>query len=147
MTLGSYLIARNRLAEAEPLLLEALPLFRKAGTPELSRFAFTNYQIGYLRNRMGRFAAAEAPLREGLATRRDLSPPGDPRISTFERELGSCLAGQGRYAEAEPLFLDAWALLKSATGPDSPASQETLAKLRSLYVHWGKPDKARALPQ
>jgi tetratricopeptide (TPR) repeat protein len=55
---------------------------------------------------------------------------------------GAALAGQGKFADAEPLLLQSFSVLNKDPSALPLFVDETMRRLESLYVDWGKPDRA-----
>jgi serine/threonine-protein kinase len=146
------LMRRGKYDEAVPDLQEALNIAVPALGSEhpLVGIYKINLASAYLaRNEP---AAAEPLLRHALQirqrapgvvpSRRRTLPEDDWSVGATRSLLGATLVSLKHYAEAEPLLLAARRDLDIAPGPQSPEARATLARLVSLYVAWGRPDKA-----
>jgi tetratricopeptide (TPR) repeat protein len=89
--LGNVLRAQGKLAEAEPLLREALEVFRrKLGNEHPGTLKSINY-LGLLLRAQGEYDEAEALLREALEGRRRQLGDEHPITLTVSRSLDALL--------------------------------------------------------
>jgi len=149
--LGNYgleLRGQQRLAEAKPLLVEALAI-RRASLPSGHPLIAT--ALGSLAvvleaeiSCRGRLEQAEPLHLEALEINRRALPAGHPDVATALNNLARLYKAQQRLPEAEPLFVEALAIKRAslpAGHPDLAFCLNNLARLwldRQVYT--------RALP-
>ena len=138
--LALALLQMNRLSEAEAQLRDLLKDYRKAAKDD--QIASWQSRLGEALTLQGRLKEAEPFLRETLQACERLNRP-HPLTSQTLSVLGACLTAQGQYAEAEPLLLQAFqGLDKQAGFLMVKRRQQTIERLVTLYVQWGKPEQA-----
>jgi tetratricopeptide (TPR) repeat protein len=143
--LGLLLSAGPNKAEAERLLREALRIDEQVLGRE-------HFDVGTDLVNLAKLLCATGNASEGaeLARRaariytRDMGaeswPVAQARVTT-----GQCLTMTRRYAEAEGELLAGLRGLESALGPAHWRVDTARVRLRTLYVTWGKPEKAQAV--
>jgi len=139
--LCGVLHARGRLGEAEIACTRALEMSRRL-IGEHPRVAAKMVTLASVMIDQGRAVDAEPLLRRALAMYQGTLPSGHWRIADAESVLGACLTHLGRYPEAERLLVESYPTLRSDTPPGSRQSREARARLRALYLAWGKPAEA-----
>ena len=73
-------------------------------------------------------------------------PEGHWRTAVAASTEGAALAGLLRYTEAEQLLLDSYTVLTSDAVAIPMFVSQARERLVSLYVAWGKPEKAAEIP-
>jgi tetratricopeptide (TPR) repeat protein len=142
---GNLLWKRREYAQAEPLLREALALYRKLyprGHPDLA--ASLNNLGGLLLER-GEYAQAEPLLREALALGRKLYPQGHPHLAASLNNLGNLLRARGEYAQAKPCYREALALGRKLYPQGQPHLAASLNNLGDLLRERGEYAQAEPL--
>jgi tetratricopeptide (TPR) repeat protein len=110
--LAMLLFRQEKYAKAEPLLREALPLFRrKFGErhPDATRVV---KNLAYTLMRRLKYAEAEALLREALPWVEERDGARSWELAKFSEALGHCYTRQGKFSEAEPLLRRAIAIFR-----------------------------------
>ena len=149
--------ALGKLAEAEPLLREAVEIRRKTNPGAYPDLGYCLTSLGWVLLEKGAPGQAEPLLREASAIIQKPFPHESPdnrekdwhavwpRFQAMNL-LGASLLGQREYAEAEPLLIRGYEGLKSRETRLFPLVQKTVpeaaALLAQLYEAWGKPEKA-----
>ena len=166
--LGRTLHALGKLAEAEPLLREAVEIRRKTESAAYPSLGHCLTWLGWVLLDEGQPGRAEPLLGEALAIFQERAQHDQPaEAGPFPQELpdnsekdwyvvwmrsqtmsllGASLLGQREYAEAEPKLIRGYEGLKSRKVGGCPqlnkAVPEAAARLVQLYEAWGKPEKA-----
>ena len=150
--LSHVLIAERRLDEAASSLEEALDIARASLGNDHQLVAIYSINLASVQFSRRKAAEAEPLLREGLRirtqapeivpSRRRTLPDDDWSLGATKSLLGATLISLGRYNEAETVLLDARNDLASHGTPQPAAMRATLTRLVSLYVAWGKRDRA-----
>jgi tetratricopeptide (TPR) repeat protein len=92
VALGSVLVDRGQLNEAEPLIVQALQAFRELEQGDHVDIALASSSLGQLRLVQGRASEAEPLLLEALEMRRRLFQPEHPSVQQAEIALSRCRA-------------------------------------------------------
>jgi WD40 repeat protein len=143
--LDAYTIAGENV-KAGNLVLEQLPLARKALPKDSPQLAGMLAQIGLGLSEQKKWAEAEPLLRECLAIREKKQPD---LWSTFNTKstLGGSLLGQKKYQGAEPLLLTGYQGMKEREKTIPPQGRvrlsEAVDRLIELYTATNKPDEAK----
>ncbi|HEU5378360.1 MAG TPA: FxSxx-COOH system tetratricopeptide repeat protein, partial [Ktedonobacteraceae bacterium] len=144
---GSYLLARGRLAAAEPLLQRAVALQEQAPGADARTLCERLEKLAELHWMQGKYALAEQLLQQALTL--DEQEPGSahPRIAGALNILGELYWMQGKYEQAESVHLRALRVQEQALAPSFARISETLHNLGVLYYSQGKYEQAEALYQ
>ena len=116
--LGSVLRDADRIAEAEPLLLNALEMRRRLFGDAHFHTVVSMNKLGLLLRQKGDFAAARQILEEALPYRRALLGR-HPHVAVSLCNLGLVLCDEGRYTEAVPRFEEAITLWQETLSPEN----------------------------
>jgi tetratricopeptide (TPR) repeat protein len=147
LDLGMNLLNQQKYADAEPLLREALAMFRKRDGEASPHAVGTMAWLGLNLLKQRKYADAEPVLRECLKVREQNQPDDWTTFST-KSLLGGALLGQGRYAEAAPLITQGYEGMKARAArippPGQPRLCEAAGRVIQLYEAWGQPEKAAA---
>jgi tetratricopeptide (TPR) repeat protein len=131
---------KGDFAAAEPMYEEAQARLRRAHGPNHPNVVLATWVLGKNQYKLGRLAEAEANLKAALAVDDPdgkLPPDDYARVSSI---LASVLIDEKRYPQAEPLALRALAIQDSLA--DTTRAKQSVEQLVTLYVRWGKPDRA-----
>src|SRR5262249_16130481 len=126
---GYYLLERGRLAEAEPLLEQAIALGERHYGPDHPLLLPLLKSQEELFWRQGKYASAETLASRMLAIEeRHLEPMHIQIADTLNIQalVYMCL---GKYAQAEPLFLRVLQIWKLHNHPDQHIAFNNLARL------------------
>lgn len=140
--LAFILIAEGHPEAAEPLGREALSIADERLPPDHSNRGVFLRNLATALVAQGKGDEAETLAREALAVFRASKSAPPWRIPDAESVLGSCLAAQGRFEGAEPLLLGSYPILKADPGDGARYAPAALQRIVSLYIAWGKPDRA-----
>ena len=143
--LGNTLRLRGRVAEAEPLLAEALARL-PAHHPEAPiRRSVILTTLGHVRRAQGKATEAEVLYREVLATRLTLWGSEHPEVANALVNLAGTLSDQRRYAEAEARFRDGLEMRRKLQGETHPDFALDLGGFAELVRRAGNLDSAAGL--
>ena len=105
--LGSCLWSNDRFDEAEPLLQQALSIYRTLRGDESHDVAITLGFLGALAWDLRELDVAESRYREALAIQRKIHPPERVETAHSLSRLGQVLCEKGEHVEAETLLREA----------------------------------------
>jgi tetratricopeptide (TPR) repeat protein len=140
-----YHKARAAWAEAEPLLLRAIAIVKKAFGPEHPDLATGLNNLAMLYEDTGRYAEAEPLLLRAIAIVKKARGPEHPNLATGLNNLAMLYEDARRYAEAKPLLLRAIAIGEKAFSPEHPDLATRLNNLANLYLKTGRYAEAEPL--
>lgn len=145
--MGSYLMERGRLKEAEPILEQMYTLSQQQ--PDLDQLMFATRLMEYaeLFWRQGKYEAAEPLLQQVLSIREKALGPDHDEVATALNNLALLYWQLGKYDLAEPLFQRALRIHEEHLGPDHPDTCMTLSNLGLLYWKQGRYELAEPLYQ
>jgi tetratricopeptide (TPR) repeat protein len=101
---ATYLQARGRYAEAEPLLQRALAISEQQLGTDHPDTATSLNDLAELYRNQGRYEEAEPLMQRALAIREKQLGQDHPHTATSLDNLAALYQAQGKYAEAEPLY-------------------------------------------
>ncbi len=136
--LGLTLTERGRYADAEPLLREAIELWRAHDGPTALPLAVGLDNLASTLRQQGRLDDAVPVLERAIAIRRQRLGNGHPALAQVLGHLGQVFNAQGDLARAEPLLREALEIRQRAYGPDHPGTITALTSLTSLLHDQGK---------
>ena len=142
---GDYLWKRERFAQAQPLLQQALMICEKVLDPEHPDTSETLNNLAEVYREQGRYEQAEPLFQRALAIREKILGPKHPDTSETLNNLAWLYNDQGKYEQAEPLYLRALAIRETVLGPEHPDTSETLNNLAVLYFELGRYEQAEPL--
>jgi tetratricopeptide (TPR) repeat protein len=122
------------LAEAEPLLEEALAMTKRLFPYDHPHVALTLNNLSFLYKAQGRLDTAESLYEEALAMRQRLFPNDHPDVATSLNNLAGLYKSQGRLAATEPLLEEALAMTKRLFPADHPRVALSLNNLAVLFA-------------
>jgi serine/threonine-protein kinase len=145
--IGQVDLGLGRVREAEPLLVQALALRRKAlgaGSPETLD---SLDHVALLKVEQSDLAAAERLLRRSLAEKRRRLRRDDPSLAATLTVLGQLLASQGpvRATQSEALYREALAIQRQAEGAGGPVVGKILVDQGRLEDVLGRYESAERL--
>ena len=129
--------------DAEPLLRDAIPIFREAGDTKWLAIALNDY--GALEETIGNYPAAEKLLRDGLEVSAKLTGADRAPRAIMLSLLGAARAQQGDLAEAVALLENSIAEHRALPGAPRSEYAYALQSLGSLRFVQGDYDRAEAL--
>jgi WD40 repeat protein len=143
--LDAWMLAGENIKVAN-LLLEQLPMARKALPKDSPQLAGMLAQIGLGLSEEKKWGEAEPLLRECLAIREKTQPDVWSTFNT-KSTLGGSLLGQKKYSDAEPLLLKGYQGMKERdkTIPSQGRVRlsEAVDRLIELYSATNKPDEVK----
>ena len=141
---GLTLSGRGRFVEAEPLLREALDIWRRYEGRTADVVAAGLNNLADVLRQQGRLAEAVPLLEEAIEIRRQTVGSTHPSLALVVGHLGRVLSQQGELAGAEPLLREALNIRQRVYGDDHPDTVNTRSDLTSLLHDQG--DLAGAEP-
>jgi len=144
---GSYLMARGRFREAEPLLSQALLLGeRRYGCAHLDLMPLLAKQAELLW-RQGNYEQVEPLLLRRLAIGEQALGPEHPQMVEALNHLANLYLRQGKYELAEPLYHKCLRMRERLLGAEHPMTAMALGNLALLYYEQAKYQLAEPLMQ
>lgn len=144
---GSYLLARGRLAAAEPLLEQAVEWMEQGTDSDACALLERLEKQAELYWMQGKYEQTERLLQRVLVLEEQELGASHPRIAATLHVLGMVYWSQGKYEQAEQLHLQAMHVQEQTTEPSTPQMAEALHSLGVLYYSQGKYEQAEALHQ
>lgn len=145
---GGILVGAGKLAEAEPLLKQALSIQKAAApnsaTPEL---ALTLNNLATLHANLGEYDQSFKLLYEAVEIVRQTAGERQDLYGMALANLGSQYAIAGKDERAIPLLLRAQGILEATLGADHPRVGMLLNQRAILELHRGKTAAALAMLQ
>ena len=135
---GTYLLEKERYAEAQPLLERALSIRVRALGPSHIEVANVLNRLALLHHGHGLYAQAQPLHERALAIREQALGPDHPDVAVSLNNLAILHDDQGRYTEAQPLHERALAIREEALGRDHPHVAESLNNLANLHYEQGR---------
>lgn len=142
---GVALVGQGKPAEAEPLLAEALQIYRERSGESHPDAIVALLNLARVVGMQGRAADAEALHRRAHALGVQVLGEAHPYTLTAMTSLAEDLRSQGRAAEAEPLDRRAYALSRESLGESHPDTIVALANLAADLRAQGLPAEAEPL--
>jgi tetratricopeptide (TPR) repeat protein len=131
-------------AAAEPHLVRALELRRRAVAGDAWNTVNSLTSLGALRWKQGRLAEAEPLYREAYEMGTRLGPDDEATLLA-ELNLATLFRSQGRYREATPLIERNVEAKRRVLGPEAGATLDTVSNLANHYQETGDPARAEGL--
>ncbi len=144
---GYYLRERAQYAEAEPILVQALDIYKQTQRDDSFDAAHTLNELAELYRLRGKYAQAEQYHHEALAIREHLPPALQADLARTLNNFGKLYQDRAHYSWAEPLYQRAYAIREQILGQEHPDVAESLNNLASLYQAQGKYTDAEPLYQ
>jgi tetratricopeptide (TPR) repeat protein/nucleoside phosphorylase len=145
---ATYLRARARYVEAEPLYQQALRIGEQALGPEHLDVAESQHNLANLYAEQGKYGEARLYYQRALRVKEALLKPEHPSLALSLHCLANLSAEQGKYAEAKALYQRALRIYQQT--PAFLHSYEviyTLGDLATLYQELGEYAEAETLYQ
>ena len=142
---GYYLNEQGRYEQAEPLLLQALELWRLLLGGQHPHVAASLSDLAHLYHSQGRYEQAEPLFLQALKLRRSLLGEQHPDVAASLNNLALLYRSQERYEQAEPLYLQALELARSLLGEQHPCVATSLNNLALLYRSQERYEQAEPL--
>ena len=142
LTLGDILVRNNQLAEAEPLLNQAMQIAETSSGAESDNVAYTSNSLAMLKRAQGDNVAAIALERRALTIWVTKHGPDYSQALIEQHNLAAVEYENGNYLEAQTEFLDLDARRRKAGL--NPYDQE-LTYLGRIERMLGHPEKALAM--
>ena len=140
-----YLYYHDRLAEAEPLMREAITLEEQEHGHDHPKVAQAMNALASLLQMAQRFDEAEPLMRESLAIARRRYGDDHAAIANPVNNLAFLLERKGDIAGAEQCYRDALALNRKYKGDRHPEVAINLVNLAGLFENQHRPDEVLAL--
>ncbi len=144
---ASYLRARARYAEAEPLYLRALCIREQQLGPEHPLVVYPLNGLANLYAERGQYEKAEPLYQRALRIQEQQLGPEHSLVAHLLNNLANLYKEQGQYAEAEPLYLRALRIQEQQLGLEHPLVVAPLNNLADLYSRQSQYGKAELLYQ
>jgi tetratricopeptide (TPR) repeat protein/DNA-binding XRE family transcriptional regulator len=144
---ASYLQARARYREAEPLYQRALHIREQSQGPEHPQVAYPLNNLANLYMQQGKYAEAEPLYQRALHIREQNLGPEHPQVAYPLNGLANLYKDRGKYAEAEPLYQRALHIREQQLGLQHPDTAETLHDFAAFQERQGNHQEALSLYQ
>ena len=128
-------------ASAEPLLHQALDVYRRTLGETHPHVAVTAHNLGRLYLDRGDYPRAESLLRQAVDGMRHTSGEAHPNTGTALNDLGTLYLRWGKVASAEPLLKEALDVYRRTVGEEHPyfvTTRDTLAQLGAKDLTLGQ---------
>jgi serine/threonine-protein kinase len=145
--LGITLSDRGRYTDAEPLLREAVDIWRAGGSDTEEDLATGLNNLAAVLRHQGRLDDAVPLLDEAVAIRRQRFGNTHPALASVLGHLGQVYNLQGALDKAEPLLRQALEIRQRAYGDDHPDTATARNNLSSLLHDQGRLAAAEPLYQ
>jgi len=142
--LAMTLFLKDQSAEAEPLMREAVALFRRTIGPDHATVGVAMFNLARIELARGRVEQALRTLRDG-ATRLGHLPPSHPDVARGQTHEAAILLAVGRLAEAERLARRSLATRTGAYAAGDWRIAETEGILGRILRARGREDQALPL--
>ncbi len=141
---GLTLSERGRFADAEPLLREAIDIWRQHDGTAADVVAAGLNNLADVLRQQARLSDAVPLLQEAIEIRRQTVGSTHPSLALVVGHLGRVFSQQGELTKAEPLLREALSIRQRVYGDDHPDTVNTRNDLTSLLHDQG--DLAGAEP-
>lgn len=142
---GRYLYERGRIAEADPLLHQALEIRKRVLGIEHFDTTVSLNDVALLYHAQGKYEQAEPFYLSALQVRKTLRGPDHPDTAAILHNLAVLYHAQGKYEQAEALYQQALQIRESTLEPEHASIATSLNDLAVLYADQGKYEQAEAL--
>ena len=133
MNLGNALKSTDRIAEAKPLLEEAVAIWEETLGPDHPETAKALLNLGDVVRMLGEPEQAITPVERALAIQEAALGPDHPDLAASLSILGSTWLDIGDVDQARPLLRRALEIRESSLGPDHPRVAITLDVIAQTY--------------
>ena len=135
--LGRVYSEQGKFADAEPLLKDALAIYRDKMGPHSVRVAVALNELASCHHKQGEYSQAEALCLEALAINMKALGPDTPSVASTANNLAEIYQKEGKDDAAEPLFRQALAVYsKTQQNPDS--AKGLIGTLNNLAIFYQK---------
>ena len=142
---ASYLQARGRYPEAEPLYLRALHIREQQLGPKHPDVANSLNNLANLYADQGKYEEAEPLYRRALTIREQQFGSEHSDVADSLNNLAILYYQQGKYTQTEPLCQRALHIWEQLLGPGHLEVSSSLNNLANLYADQGKYEEAEPL--
>jgi tetratricopeptide (TPR) repeat protein len=143
--LGIVLVKQGRLADAEPLLVEAANVYDAAPDAPVDKRLEAQNSLAELYRQEDRLQESEKTLRGAIAAAEKQGADAAPLLARLTNNLGGLLKDEGNLAEAEKLTRRSLALREGATPPDPADLSVAYLNLAEIYRLEGNANEAEPL--
>jgi serine/threonine-protein kinase len=140
--LGTLLMLKGELAEAEPYILDALGMRRRLFGQEHPQVAESLANLGMLYQDQGRYEESEVMLKESLSMSQALFPIEHTTIANGMNQLGWLYYRTQQYEKAEPLMVEAVRQYRVVSGDQHSSVASALNKLGLIQTELRYFDRA-----
>jgi tetratricopeptide (TPR) repeat protein len=144
---GSYLMARGRYEEAQPLLVQAVVSAEQLYGPDHPALLPRLLKRAELSWRQEEFEPAEQVLQRALALGEHHLSPTHPQIAEVLSDLAKVYRQQNMYEQAESVYQRALRIQERQLGSEYPETVAVLSHLAAVYQCQGKYERAEPLYQ
>jgi tetratricopeptide (TPR) repeat protein len=144
---GSYLMARGRYEEAQPLLVQALASAEHLYGPDHPALLPRLLRQAELCWRREEYEPAEQLLLRALALGEQHLSPTHPQIAEVLSDLAKVYRQQNRCEQAESVYQRALRIQERQLGSEYPETVAVLSHLADVYQYQGKYERAEPLYQ
>ncbi|OCQ88861.1 hypothetical protein BCD64_03715 [Nostoc sp. MBR 210] len=142
---GASLRKKGRYGEAEPLLKQAVQIYRKVLGDNHTDTASSLNSLAVLYELQGRYDEAELLHNQALQIYKKVLGTEHPSTATILHNLAFLYKSQGRYDEAESLYNQALQIRMKVLRAEHPSTASSLNDLAGLYYSQGRYDEAEPL--
>jgi tetratricopeptide (TPR) repeat protein len=143
--LASSLGEQGKLAEAEAMLRDLLPVQQRVFGPEHPQTLGTTMNLAIALSEQGKYAEAEAMLRDLLPVHRRVHGPEHPNTLMATNNLASTLVKQAKHAEAEAMLRESLPVQRRVHGPEHPNTLGMTMNLASTLMKQAKHAEAEVI--
>jgi tetratricopeptide (TPR) repeat protein len=140
-----YLFNQAQYADAEPLLLRAIEIYRSALGEEHPDYATSLSNLAGLRRATGCYGEAEPLFLRAIEIYRRARWERHPDYATALNNLAGMYRVMGRYPDAERFFKQAMEITRASQGEEHPDYAQALNNLGVLYQAMGRYGEAESL--
>ncbi len=144
---GIYLYERTLYSLAEPLLLEALRLWKRQEEPDHAHIISSLTNLGNLFRNQGRYEEAEPLYQQALFVHERFVGQEYDSLAYLLQGLAILYRLQGKWGEAEPLLQRVLSIWEKQLGLEHAHVSYPLNTLANLYVEQGRFGEAEPLYQ
>ena len=143
--LGTFYSDKGDYSKAEPLLIQALAIRKKALGDNHHDTATSINNLALLYTKKGDLLKAEPLCIQALDLYRKGLGDNHPDTATSINNLALLYDRKGDYSKAEPLYIQAVEIFRKSLGENHPDTARSLNNLASLYSSKGDYSKAELL--
>lgn len=144
---GSYLMARGRYEEAQPLLVQAVASAERLYGPDHPALLPRLLSRAELCWRQEEHAHAEQLLQRALTLGEQHLSPIHPQLAEVLRDLAKVYRQQNKDEQAESVYRRALRIQERQLGSEYPETVAVLSHLATVYQYQGKYERAEPLYQ